>query len=346
MKHILIVDIDPVMLDTFAGLIKSQSGFLSVFSADSVKAAVALLAAKPIDLVITGLHLPEIGGLELMLQVSRNFPGVPIIFLANRLSPMLRAKIKQIPKAVHFDQPLDASLLGKRIFTELGIDYGGQMRGVSLQAFLQMLELEERSCTLLVRAKGKNGYLYMVKGEPVSATCNDLAGDPAALEILTWDHVIVDIDFSPPETQSDITKSLMRLIMESGHLIDHNNGDRTNQRRHDRYECQVALDFDIRDWTYHCCLRDISHGGAYVETEQNIDLGQKIMLTLASPNGYGKCVVNGTVARRDEKGLAIAFEQLSLHQRNIIEALISHRGAPWDPVYTDESNSSEQQQLI
>jgi CheY-like chemotaxis protein len=340
MKHILIVDIDSAMLDTFAGLIKSQSGFFDVFPVNGVKAALDLMAAQPIDLVITGLHLPEIGGLELMLQVSRNYPEVPIIISAHHLSPRQRAKIKQIPKAVYFKPSLDAGLLARRIFTELGIDYGGRMRGVSLQAFLQMIELERRSCILLVQAKGKEGYLYMVKGELVSATCNGLTGTPAALEILTWEHVTVDVDYSLPETERDVTKSLMGLIMESGHLIDDAHGDRSNQRRYDRYECQVALDFDVRDWTYHCCLRDISHGGAYVETEQPIDPGQKILLTLPSQNGDGPCAVNGTVARRDDKGLAIVFEQVSLYQKNIIETLILRRGAPVGMFFPDDGNEA------
>lgn len=339
MKHILIVDNDPVMLDTFAGLIKSQSGFLDVSSANSVEAAVDRMAAQPIDLVITGLHLPEICGLELLLHTSSNYPEVHIIVLANELSPMVEDKIKQIPGAVHFSQPLDAGMLCRRIFTELGIDYGGQLRGVSLQAFLQMLELEGLSCSLLVRAKSKSGYLHVVNGEPISAKCNGLAGTSAAVEILTWENVTVDVDYSTPENERDIAKPLMGLIMESVHLMDDNNGDRHNQRRNDRYDCQVALDFDVRDWTYHCLLRDISHGGAYVETEQKIDLGQKILLTLASPNGNGHCVVNGTVARRDDKGLAIAFEETSLHQKGIIEALIACRGGGETIVSPNESDT-------
>jgi len=323
MKHVLIVDNDPIMLSTFSGLLKSQGGFINVLTADSVQAAFELIAGQPIHLVLTGLHLPVIGGFELIVKIARRYPDTRIILLNNNLAPMMRTKFKQIPNAIYFDQSMDVGLLNKRIFTELGIDYGGQLRGISLPSFLQMLELEGRSCTLLVRAKSASGYLYMSRGNCIAADCDGLSAREAALEMLTWENVTIDIDFAPPDVDRTIDKPLMGLIMESGRMIDDTARERADQRRHDRHECQVAIDFDVSNWTYQCCLRDISQGGAYVETEQKIETGQKVLLTLASPGRNGQCVVNGTVARRDANGLAIAFEELSLHQKKIVQTLIS-----------------------
>ena len=92
--------------------------------------------------------MPEIDGFELVALLAKQYPDIRVIVMTNNASPMFRAEIKQIPTAVHFDRASDISLLTKRILTELHIDYGGLVRGLSLPSFLQMLEIEGRSCTL------------------------------------------------------------------------------------------------------------------------------------------------------------------------------------------------------
>ena len=322
----LIVDNDPVMLDTFAGLLKSLGGFLKVHATDGVRSALHLIGKQKVDLVISGFHMPEIGCLELMLQVSRRYPEIRIIILARQSFSLLRAKIKKIPTAVHFDLPMDMSLLSKRIFFELGIVYGGQVSGVSMPSFLQMLELEERSCSLLIHTKGKSGMLHILDGEPVAARCNGFTAKDAVLEMLTWENVIIDIDYASPKIKQEISWPLVSLILESGRLIDDAAYKRSDKRKHDRFDCHVVLDFDAGGYTYQCCMQDISHGGAYFETEKKIMTGQKIILTLCSPRKNSLCAVNGIVARQDAKGLAITFDRLGVYQEKLIQALISKQG--------------------
>ena len=221
---------------------------------------------------------------------------------------MLRAKMKQIPTAVHFDQTLDISLLTKRIFTELHIDYGGQVRGLSLPSFLQMIKLEGRNCTLQISTKGKIGFLSIINGELIAAKFGQLSGESAALEILAWENVLIDIDYSIKKVQPEIDKPLMALLFESGRLADEKQSGRQNLRQHDRFDCLVAVDYDISDWTYQCFMRDISLGGAYIETEQPIKVGQEIILTLTSPEFEHRCAIVGQVVRRDKKGIGVEFE--------------------------------------
>jgi DNA-binding NarL/FixJ family response regulator len=321
MKNILIVDHDPIILQAFAGLLKSQGGFLNVLSARNGKAALEIIAQEPIHIVITGLYMPEIDGFELVAILAKQYPDIRVIVMTNNSSPMLRAKIKQMPTAVHFDQTLDISLLTKRIFTELHIDYGGQVRGLSLPSFLQMVKLEERSCTLQVSTKGKTGCLSIINGELVAAEVGPLRGESAALQILAWENVVIDIDYSFKEDMREIDKSLMALLFESGRLSDEKRSGRPNLRKHDRFECLVAVDYNISDWTYQCFLRDISLGGAYIETEQPIKVGQEIILTLTSPELERRCAIIGQVVRRDKKGIGVEFERVSSRQKEVIQAL-------------------------
>jgi len=324
-KNILIVDPDPIILQAFVGLLKSQGGFLNILSAESGKAALDIIEQTQIHIVITGLYMPETDGFELVALLAKQYPDIRVIVMTSNASPMFRANIKQIPTAVHFDRATDISLLTKRILTELHIDYGGQVRGLSLPSFLQMLEMEGRSCTLQISTKSESGHLSIVSGELVAAKVGPLSGDSAALQIFSWENVLIDIDYSFKEVQREITKPLMALLLESGRIVDEKQSSHPNFRKHDRYECLVAIDYDLSDWTYQCFLRDICLGGAYIETEQTIKIGQKIILTLSSPEFERGCEIGGQVVRRDKKGIGIQFDEISLRQRKVIQTLAEGR---------------------
>ncbi len=320
-KHILIVDNDSVMLHTLAGLLKSHSGFLHLHTAATTPAALDILAGQAIAIVITGLHLSEMDTFELLSRLSTDHPGTRVIVVTNSASAMFRAKIKQMAAVIHFDHALDISLLTKRVFTELHIDHGGQIRGLTLASFLQMLELEARSCTLLVSAKGKTGTIRCECGKPVAAKMGALTGKPAVLHILTWQNVLIDIDYSAGYGPREFSTSLMNLLLESGRVLDEKQSQRANLRQYSRYDCLVGVDYDISDWTYQCYMRDISEGGAYIETEQPIKVGQRLIITISSPVLERSCAVNGTVVRRDPGGIGIRFSTLTLQQKQVIRSL-------------------------
>lgn len=325
MKTVLIVDNDPIMLNTFTGLLKNQGGLLDIVTTNSGKRALDLVAKQPVDIVIAGLRLPEVDGFQLLAGLSKHHASTRVIIMTANASPMFRAEIKQTPSAIHYDQTLDLSQLTKRIFTELQIDYGGQIRGINLSSFLQMLENEERTCTMQISAKGKSGTLYVQEGELIDARYGELEGEAAALEILTWDKVVIDLDYSPVDRQRSIDAPLMKLLIESGKIVDEARSGRKNKRRHDRYDCLVAVDYNISDWTYHCFLKDISLGGAYVETEHPIDVDQKITLAISAPD-VPHCTIEGVVVRRDERGIGIRFDTLNRQQKRVI-TLMTKTGA-------------------
>jgi CheY-like chemotaxis protein/Tfp pilus assembly protein PilZ len=328
MKTILIVDTDPILLHTVVGLMKSQGGLLRIRSAAKTQSALEILAVEDIHILITGMHLPEMDAFELLSQVAAEYPQTRLIVMTNNASSMFRSKIRQMPSVIHFDQALDISMLTKRIFTELQIDYGGQVRGITLASFLQMMELEGRSCSLLVTTKGKNGKIYLDRGKPVAAKMGLLTGKPAALHILTWQNVLIDIDYAPTEVEREITTPLMNLLLESGRMVDEKQNKRPNLRKHSRYDCLVGVDYDISDWTYQCYMRDISEGGAYLETEQTVTVGQRLIISLSSPVLERSCAINGIVVRRDPRGIGLRFEALTLQQKQVIRSLTESRCNP------------------
>jgi CheY-like chemotaxis protein/Tfp pilus assembly protein PilZ len=321
MKNILVVDNDPITLHILAGMLRSHSNFLNILAAQNIQTALETLDQKKIHVLITGMHISESDAFKLCLLLSDN-SETRVIIITDNASPAFCEKTKKLASVIHFNQVLDISLLTKRIFTELQIDFGGQIHGLTLPSLLQLLELERRSCTLLVTAKANSGTIYLTDGKPTAAKTMDLTGISAALHILTWQNVLIDIDNKPKEIDLEITKPLMTLLLESGKVMDEELSLRQNLRQHSRYDCLVGVEFKIDDVNYHCYMRDLSEGGAYLETDQPVELDQQLVLTLFSPMLEQSCAIEGIVVRRDKKGIGVRFEDLILKQKHVIRSLI------------------------
>jgi CheY-like chemotaxis protein len=323
MKNVLVVDGDQTMLRTLTGLLKSQGGFINVFAATNTRHAVELLQETPIDIVITAIRLPTVDGFSLVAKLTKDYPSIKVIIMTEDAHPLLRASIKRIPSAVHLDQSHDISMLTKRVFTELQIDYGGGVRGINLSSFLQMMELESCTCTLRVTSKNLIGSLWLKNGELVAAKSQTAEGEEAALDILIWNNIFIDIDYTPREVERQISMPLMMLLMKSSQLDDEIRSGAMNNRVHERYELLIAIDYDIQKMTRQCFLRDISLGGAYVETDQEMELGQTIKLILTSPELKTSCSIEASVTRKDGKGAGCRFLFSSPEQQQVIRAMIN-----------------------
>ena len=325
LKKLLVVDHDPSMRQILVGLLRSQCGFFDVASAGSLQEVSQIISAKPVDLIVTGFHLAEIAGLHLIEKLIESRPEQKILYLTTPQRRQVRAKIKNHPSLIYFDQNQNLTLLARRICSELAIDYGGRLRGVTLSSFLQLLELDGRSCLLQVSAKGKTGYLAIKDGELINALYGSTIGDAkmAALQVLSWEDVTIEIDFSVKAISREIDEPLMMLMLESGRIDDEIQNDKTNLRTHSRHTISLALDYDISDVTYQCFMRDISLGGAYIETEQDLPIGHIITLTLALPEQKRSYAIKAIVARKDERGVGIRFSRMTLGQKKVIQSFIT-----------------------
>ena len=78
--RILIVDDDEALRESLE-LILSAEGY-SVLCADCGESALAIIENSPVDVVLCDLRMPGIDGFELMPQIARLLPGVPIILMS------------------------------------------------------------------------------------------------------------------------------------------------------------------------------------------------------------------------------------------------------------------------
>ena len=101
-----------------------------------------------------------------------------------------------------------------------GDGFGGKLLGISVQSFLQMVEAEQKSCTVRVTYQGKTGYLYVKDGELIAAEADSLNKEEAAYEIIGWDEPVIEIKDTIPVREKEIFQSLMAVLMEGFRLRD------------------------------------------------------------------------------------------------------------------------------
>lgn len=104
----------------------------------------------------------------------------------------------------------------------MDIEVGGQIQGISLGSFLQIVHMDKTSCTLKIYSNDEIGYLYLKDGDLVAAETGKLNNVEAAYEILSWNKSVIIIDNAPIPDQK-ITAPLMTILMEGLRRKDEKN---------------------------------------------------------------------------------------------------------------------------
>jgi len=113
-KTVLIVDDDRVFSSALAeGLMGMEEG-LTVYTAENGYQAAALLNDISMDLLITDLRMPVMGGLELTHRVNEILPSVPVIVLSAYADTSTVLEL-EMQGNYFFDKPLDFDHLIKTV---------------------------------------------------------------------------------------------------------------------------------------------------------------------------------------------------------------------------------------
>ncbi|HHO47133.1 MAG TPA: DUF4388 domain-containing protein [Desulfobacteraceae bacterium] len=99
----------------------------------------------------------------------------------------------------------------------------GIFGGVSLPSFLQMLEQERKSCTLIVRSEDREGRLYFNDGVLIDAQSLGALGREAAFAILSWENPSLHVD-RPEDRMHRIRQPLAHILLDYATLRDEEGG--------------------------------------------------------------------------------------------------------------------------
>ncbi len=319
MKTILYIEEKPNVRENFIRMI-NDVGLLKVLTAGTVLEAIDLVERIKIDSVIVGRRISA-KEVDILDQFLRQHKNIKLIMMVERKSQVANI-LKAFKYNIQFETPLDLNLLVETLLSEFDLNYGGQVRGISVASFLQMIELEGKTCVVKAIQGGKVGYLYCHKGKLIEAEFENLRAKEAAFAILALENALLYLDYDVPQKERSITSPLMSILLESGRMKDEAAEAPKENRSYKRFNCSLPVEFFYGDWSHEGLISNISLSGVFLETNGPFSVGKEVSVGLFSPTLDKRCQMDGVIVRRDLKGIGIEFLPASINNMAILRTVI------------------------
>ncbi len=222
MKNVLFVDDDQGFLLSLLDMIndaETKEPF-AIITANNGKEAIKTLKSQPVDLVVTDIKMPEVDGFDLVAHISKEHYDIPVIVMTAYGTPEMENSLLDMGAFQYIEKPIDFNMLIKKISDGLNAGSKGYIVGISLPSFMQLIQLEKKTCTLTVESQGKTGKLFFQQGELTNAITGDLVGQDAAMEICCWDQTKIEIISICKDRKREINVPLGFILIESARLKD------------------------------------------------------------------------------------------------------------------------------
>ena len=222
MKKVLIVDDDKSFLQSLIDGFKAYEDKFGIITAGDGIEAVQALKKERVDLVLTDLKMPRMDGFELVAHLSSNYTDTPVIVMTAFGTPEMEESLRAMGTIQYIEKPIDFGILVEKILKGLEgpSQDQGYITGVSLSSFLQLLEIDKKTCTLTIRSGSNTGYMHFKEGDLMDANFRDQQGSEAAFEIVSWKNVEIAMDSSCSVTDKNIQESLGFILLEGSRRTD------------------------------------------------------------------------------------------------------------------------------
>lgn len=215
MKKILLVDDSKLVRSFFLKKLERYEDKFQVQTAENGSEAIKIMKNFMPHLVITDLEMPVMDGFQLLAHMNRHSPNTPMYVMTAKGSPEVRQRINSLGSIRYFEKPLDIDALAETIMADLSSEGAkGKLQGITLVSFLQLIEVEAKTCTLTVTANQSKGYLNCVNGKLINAQVGDLKGLVAAYALIAWENAVIEISNTLTKKDEEISVPLVNVIME------------------------------------------------------------------------------------------------------------------------------------
>lgn len=227
MEKVLIAE-DDLKLQKFLDIqMRKYKDQFEVLFASNGEEAIKILKQKYISLLVTDIQMPKMDGMALLSYINSKHPHIPCIVMTAHPLLGLKEKISNDNLLKIFQKPFKFEDLIQTILQTFEQEVpDGTLKGISVASFLQMIQLEEKTCLLEVHSPGKGkGLIYFKEGIPYDAVYGDLKGEDAAYKIIAMDKAEISFKVLPRrKVTRRIEAELTSMIMEAMRRKDESDG--------------------------------------------------------------------------------------------------------------------------
>lgn len=217
LKKVLIVDDEETLTWSMSKSLAKDKDKYEVIVANSGKEALNILKQNNIDLVISDIRMPDMNGLDLLVQIKKEYPKTKVIIMTAYGSSDVQKEANRRGSLYYIEKPFEINEIRKVIIDLIYKKKGFQGRVVGLQLtdVIQMNCLGRLTTALTVTRDGEKGTIYLREGEIIHAECGDQKGTEAFFYILSWPEgeFVSNVGVTPP--LQTIYQSWEHLLIEA-----------------------------------------------------------------------------------------------------------------------------------
>lgn len=233
MRTILIVDNDrDFLLDLAEGFREGKKDWHILGVGDGL-AAIDILMQCEIDVVVTDLAIPGMNGFQLLSYMVKNQPRVPVIVITADGEPNTLIDAINLGAFQFLEKSLDFAALIPKIEKALETLSEGYITavkmGTPLSNVMNIIDIEQRTCTLRTFSLGRKGALYFREGMLLDATTPDNSGLDAALELVCWENPEIEIVDECCKSTNIIERDINYLFSETLRLSVYTSSIKNNE---------------------------------------------------------------------------------------------------------------------
>lgn len=222
MKTILLVDDDEIFRETLAARVGHEIPDITVQTAENGRHALDMIEKLPVDMIVTELNMPVMDGFELLASLREQGSKIPVMVVTEFLLDEVQEILSNLGYYMFHRKGANPQSLIDRIKDTTMPEVEGGLVGVSLAGFLQLLEAERKNCMIVVSDRSRKGTIFVHEGSVVHAETKHTRGLDAAMDIVCWNNVRLEILHSPSQTIQSIQMKLQDLLLRA--FVSHDEG--------------------------------------------------------------------------------------------------------------------------
>ncbi len=237
MHKVLIAEDNPNLIKLLKVCLKKYEDKFKLITVENGEEAIAILKKEAISLLVTDLKMPKLNGFHLLAYMNENYPETPCVVMTAYGTPKIEKRLKQ--EVLHYiEKPFEPDDLARIIIPALEHDMtalqkkapSGSLKGISVATFLQLVEIEEKTCLLEVNSVNEEiGLFYFENGQLYDAVYKEFVGEEAALKMIPMEGIVIRFRPSPKKKITRrIEKQVMALVMEAMRLEDESSASEKN----------------------------------------------------------------------------------------------------------------------
>ncbi|MCL7488610.1 MAG: response regulator [Desulfobulbaceae bacterium] len=184
--RILIVDNDIKLLNSLKSGLDKFRQFKILTAFDGMQ-ALAILKREKVSILVTCLRMRRMDGLELLAEVTREYPNI-LSIVTTSLSFPLTKDVQGDSLFSYLNKPFNHLRLHSEILKVLDcLDEINFKSGIYLTSMLPLINLERKTCLLEFSAgRDRKGFFHFDNGVICDVRCDDLADSEALEKMLFW----------------------------------------------------------------------------------------------------------------------------------------------------------------